>query len=365
VHVPLLLFSREVLGLCNHPTAHAHTDRSHPIIYKPTYFETAEEGVAPSNFSDALHAISLLVGVLRVKGSVILDVTDRDVAKGWADGLSSLGVTVKLVPSGEAAQEFGGVSDDEARPFYEKWVGGAYALKRVKEEDIMRSAKLHVALMKLAKKYGADAVAVDCWPLVAESERLPAYPCLSLTEMDNEGMVGTCEADLGAALTQLVIRRLMDRPSFTSDPVIDTSKNEIVYAHCRGPWKVFGKNGPSNPYVLRDHDETQKGVAVQSLMPLGEKVTTCRFCPETKTLLIHSGVAVENINIENERACRTKLGVKTDAYAIMENYYRFPCTYYCWHRVTVYGDYRRDLEDAAALLGFKVYEEDIKYRMNA
>ena len=33
VHVPLLLFLKEVLGLCNHPTAHAHTNCSYPKLY--------------------------------------------------------------------------------------------------------------------------------------------------------------------------------------------------------------------------------------------------------------------------------------------------------------------------------------------
>ena len=44
VHVPLLLFLKE-LGLCYHPTAHAHKLFISKIIYKPIYFETADYGI--------------------------------------------------------------------------------------------------------------------------------------------------------------------------------------------------------------------------------------------------------------------------------------------------------------------------------
>src|SRR5574337_693990 len=35
------------------------------------------------------------------------------------------------------------------------------------------------------------------------------------------------------------------RPGYISDPVIDTSKNQIIYAHCVAPTKVFGPGGPT------------------------------------------------------------------------------------------------------------------------
>ena len=30
-----------------------------------------------------------------------------------------------------------------------------------------------------------------------------------------------------------------------------------------------------------------------------------------------------------------------------------------WHRVTFYGDYRKDVKNLATLMGFQVYEEDV------
>ena len=42
------------------------------------------------------------------------------------------------------------------------------------------------------------------------------------------------------------------RPGYISDPVIDTSKRQIIYAHCVASNKAFGPKGAANPY--RDPD---------------------------------------------------------------------------------------------------------------
>ena len=36
------------------------------------------------------------------------------------------------------------------------------------------------------------------------------------------------------------------QPGYISDPVIDTSKNQIIYAHCVAPSKVFGPSKTAN-----------------------------------------------------------------------------------------------------------------------
>ena len=170
-------------------------------------------------------------------------------------------------------------------------------------------------------------------------------------QFNNDGLVGACEADLQSTITMLAMTTLVGRPGYISDPVIDTSRNQIIYAHCVAPSKVYGPSGPANPYHIRDHSEDRKGAAVRSLMPLGEITTTLKFHPVQKEVVVHQGKTVANI--DEDKACRTKLAVEVkDIYKLMGQWDRWG-----WHRVTFYGDYRRQVENISSLLGFKVVEE--------
>ena len=57
-------------------------------------------------------------------------------------------------------------------------------------------------------------------------------------------------------------------------------------------------------------------------------------------------------NVDEPKACRTKLAAKTNADNILRNWDMG------WHRVTVYGDWRKQCMDLARLYGFAVSEED-------
>jgi len=141
-------------------------------------------------------------------------------------------------------------------------------------------------------------------------------------------------------------------PGFISDPVIDTSKNQIIYAHCIAPTKVFGPDGPSNPYHIRSHSEDRKGACNRSLMPLGQMITSIQFDHNRKQVIFHQGKTVANV--DEDKACRNKLAVevKGDIYKLL-NYWEE----WGWHRVTFFGDLKRPVYNIVSLLGFKVVEE--------
>jgi len=61
------------------------------------------------------------------------------------------------------------------------------------------------------------------------------YPCLGHFQLNNDGWVGACEADLQSTLTMLLMTYLVRRPGYISDPVIDTATNRVVYLHCCRP----------------------------------------------------------------------------------------------------------------------------------
>jgi len=58
-------------------------------------------------------------------------------------------------------------------------------------------------------------------------------------------------------------------------------------------------------------------------------------------------------NVDEDRACRTKLAAEVpDAQKLLSEWDRWG-----WHRVTFYGDWKRQVENVAALTGFKITYE--------
>ena len=149
----------------------------------------------------------------------------------------------------------------------------------------------------------------------------------------------------------LAMTYLVGQPGFISDPVIDTSKNQIIYAHCVAPTKVYGPKGTRNPYHIRSHSEDRKGAAVRSLLPLGVMTTTIKVHPGRKEMVFHQGKAVANL--DDDKACRTKLAVEVrDIRKLMGEWDRWG-----WHRVTYYGDQRAAVEAFSALAGLTLVVE--------
>jgi hypothetical protein len=209
---------------------------------------------------------------------------------------------------------------------------------------------MHLANSTLMTEWGAEAIAIDCLGGYY-SGKLSAYPCLSFLELNSGDLEGACEADLNSTTAMIMMRHLTGRAGFISDPVFDLPKSQIIYTHCLGPMRVFGSQGKSNPYIIRSHSEDRKGASVQVLLPLGETVTSIQTNAKEKALVLHSGKTVANI--EDDKACRTKLATETNVEKILQTYR------WGWHRVTFFGDWRKDVKDLATLMGLHVYEEDV------
>ncbi len=306
--------------------------------------------VSSSDINDLAKAVRLFQPLRSLKESVILDVVDEDITEAAKAVKDFLGVTVLKLTSAELAEYYAKADSREAEARAKFWASGARRVVEPATRDLIDAGKMHLALAQAAADRKADAVTMDCLGMFY-SGRVTAYPCLSHFEMNNDGGTGVCEADLNSTCTQLALRYLTGRPGYVSDPVIDTSKDQIIYTHCVATNRVFGPKGKANPYLIRSHAEDRKGASVQSLMPAGEVVTTLEIDVPLKKMVLHTAKTTENV--DEPKACRTKLAAQTNSRAILDNWDLG------WHRVTVYGDWRREVLDLARLLGVvQVLEED-------
>lgn len=239
----------------------------------------------------------------------------------------------------------------EAAQWADRWVAGAEKVVEPSRDEIVRSGAMYLAERELMKRYGAQAISINCLGGFYGGH-IKAYPCLGFSQLNDDGLVGGCEADLVSALTMLAGTYLSGRPGYISDPVIDTSKNQIVYAHCVAPTRVFGPKRSASPYHIRSHSEDRKGAVVRSLLPLGYMTTTFEIHPLRKEIILHQGKSVENI--DEDKACRTKLAVevKGDIDRLFSQWDRWG-----WHRVTFFGDLEEPIGELADAMGMKIVRE--------
>ncbi|HRR25797.1 MAG TPA: hypothetical protein P5300_03790, partial [Acidobacteriota bacterium] len=161
------------------------------------------------------------------------------------------------------------------------------------------------------------------------------------------------ECDIDSAATMVALTAMTQgRPGFISDPVIDTAKRRIIYAHCVAPNKPFGPKGPANDFEIFTHSEDRKGAAVRSIFPTGYMLTTLKFGPDRKQVVLHQAKSIDNI--WEDRACRTKLCAEPigDIERLFTEWDRWG-----WHRVTFFGDLKEPVYTLAEMLGWQVIEE--------
>jgi hypothetical protein len=262
----------------------------------------------------------------------------------------TLGTRIVPIDFRQLDQAYRKADQAQASEYAEAWIRGAAAVEPAHDE-IHRSAAMYIGMRDLMKQHGARAIAINCLGGFYGGQ-MAAYPCLGFSQLNSDGLVGACEADMKSTLTMLAMSHLVGRPGYISDPVIDTSKNQIIYAHCVAMTKADGPAGKPNAYQILSHSEDRKGASMRSLLPLGRMTTTIEVDPVRKEILMHQGKAVANI--DDDRACRTKLAVevKGDIDRLMSFWDQWG-----WHRVTFYGDLRQPVEALAASLRYKVIEE--------
>lgn len=308
-------------------------------------------GVSSTEFQDVVDAVNCLACMRKLRRATILDVTDRPNVAEHARAITEvLGIGVRQIPGAELEEAYNRTDTAEAARLADGWIKRAEKMIEPTRAEVVKSARMYLAMKDLLKKYDSEAITIDCLGLFYAG-KMSAYPCMGFWQLNNAACVGACEADLKSTATMVVVTTLTGRPGYISDPVIDTSRNQVIYAHCVAPTKVFGPAGPENPYHIRSHAEDLKGACVRSLMPLDEMTTTLEISPWERKVLVHQGRTVANI--DEPKACRNKLAVEVaDARKMMTEWDRWG-----WHRVTFYGDLRPQIEHFSALMGLEVIEE--------
>lgn len=297
---------------------------------------------------DPLKLLSPQECLRQMKQSKILAV--RDQSSGPAAPIME--IPMENVSFAEVNEAWKNADKDAAREVADRWYKAAIKVEDVSPETLETSAAMYLGMKAVLKKHNANAITLNCLGGFYGGH-IHAYPCLGFHELSNEGLIGACECDVRSTATMTAFTALTQgRPGYISDPVMDTAKGQIIYAHCVASNRAFGPKASTNPFEILTHSEDRQGASVRSYLPLGYLTTTLEILPDRKQILLHQAKAVDND--PDDRACRTKLGAEPigDIEKLFTQWDQWG-----WHRVTYYGDLKQPAYELANLLGWKVIEE--------
>lgn len=305
----------------------------------------------PGSFAGIIDNVSCLSGgecVRRIKEARILAFSGKE-AKPSEE---FMGILVDYVPFSELNDAWARADKDQAKAVADMWQTNAKLVEGVSRETLETSAAMYLAQKEVMKNRNANAITINCLGGFYEGH-IHAYPCLGFHQLLNEGLIGACECDVRSTATMVAFTTLTQgRPGYISDPVIDTAKRQIIYAHCVAHNRPFGPSGPSYPFEILTHSEDRQGASIRAILPPGYMTTTLECDKTRKEILLHRAKTIDND--PDDRACRTKLCAEPlgDIERLFTEWDKWG-----WHRVTYYGDLKDAAYDLADALGWSVVEE--------
>jgi hypothetical protein len=260
--------------------------------------------------------------------------------------LDRLGTKVRAIPRDTFNKLFDQMpANEEVKDIASTFRKGAQRVVEPAWEDSLNSARAYTTAKRLLADEQANALSMDCLGMVG-AKLVPTPPCGAWTILQDQGITAGCEADLHGATSMMLTSYLLNRPGYMNDPVPETAKNLLIAAHCTSGTRLNGFDKPPAPYILRSHSESDIGVAVQVLWPVGEKVTLVKF-QNPHELIVDTGTVVSNVDTPPAGGCRTSVELRMDDIEDCREVQGF-------HQVVTLGNHRPILEGFCQLYGIKV-----------
>jgi hypothetical protein len=283
---------------------------------------SADPDVSERMFRDLVDKIKLIKMLKRMKTERILTVTDSkyvnvtygDLLKNMPAGYNeairgaideTFGTQVTKIGSKEVTEDtdirnLWYSESQEANEIAQRWIRNAEKMTNTIESEVVRSAKLYLAMKMLMGKYDATSMAFHIRTLIKNPRSEDrVYPALAASEFQLENTVAKCQSHLNIVLSEMLLQYAYGRPSMLGDYAVDTYNNTSMVQHCEGPWDPWGDERRV-PYILTDHRErrirgramTGVGAASWILYPGGEPVTMWQIDVQSKEVLLHTGTTV-------------------------------------------------------------------------
>ncbi len=340
--------------------------------------------VASSSISDIREPLKAMKAVMKLRRLRLLIIRDMDhdyskidprmLDPRWKGPAyqklihDTFGTKLYFSESEELLDVFNSISKHEISREFEQILGNSKGTKEPPENEVYQAVGMYLAMKKIMQDNKCNGISVDCLSIIRENKH-PVSPCLGISRLNTEEYVAGCEADVESTITLALCRYLSGQSGFQADPVIDQSKNQVLFAHCTAAPNMC--ENMDSPYYFRTHNESLSNVGVEVEMPVNKPVTILKILGTAVTqhvcwpdipvkrdftgyhLLTYESASIPHEYHESDRGCRTKLAVELPPDELEE----FGSNFYGHHRIVVFGHYQKLLKYSAALMGIKYHSK--------
>jgi L-fucose isomerase-like protein len=148
--------------------------------------------------------------------------------------LQKYGITVESFDLSELVHKVQNMKDDENTAARIERLGSYTDCSAVPGQNMKALAKISLVIDEYIKDYFLDALTLRCWNEMETILRV--CPCVLLSELNDRGMVASCEIDLCSAITMRAMHLASGQPTAVLDwnNNYGDDENKVVLFHC-GP----------------------------------------------------------------------------------------------------------------------------------
>jgi len=168
-----------------------------------------------------------------------------------------LGVRVRHIESNEFYRWFDRFSKEEVRKELEVWRKDFDEVLEPTEQDLMDATRVYLALCALCRREDANGLTVNCGRF---TEERPVVPCLAFDRLIDEGIMCSCEGDITAMLSSLMLHSVSGQAmlmgNFGSRPgAFEAEEGEVTIEH-----DIIPRSMASRGFTVRDYHGRKFGV---------------------------------------------------------------------------------------------------------
>jgi L-fucose isomerase-like protein len=171
---------------------------------------------------------------------------------------------------------------------------------------VEKAARMKAVIQKWVKEANLGALAIHCWP--TGFEEYDTAICSVLSLFTDEGIVASCEADIGGAVSMFMLREISGGIPYLGDLVnLNEERNSITFWHCGAG--ACSLAHPDQGACAGRHPIRGLGLTLEFGLRPG-RVTVCRFGKTSRgyRLFIMSGEAMN----EPQKYLGTSVEVRSD-----------------------------------------------------
>ncbi len=197
-----------------------------------------------------------------------------------------LGVRVKHIETSEFFRIFDKIPDEKAREELKRWSKDFEKIIEPSEEDLINTVKIYLTLRYLCEREDANGVAINCGRF---TEERPLVPCLAYARLIDEGIMCSCEGDITAMLSALILHAVSGKAvlmgNFGYKPgMFGAKEGEVTIEH-----DVIPLSMSSTKFIIRDYHGRKFGVTGYAEIKRNQPVTLLNISSSLDKMTVIEG----------------------------------------------------------------------------